>query len=222
MGGDVWWFGVNKPGGPDSDYLACFGGTSGATPQVAGLAALLIALNPDLSNGRVRHIIERTCRLDALIHGAVESHPERRIAPGHPPLLWSPRVGCGVIDAKAAFERSSEFESEPLPAVPPEPDPCALDAVIVLEGYLGRGPGSLWRVYGTPVLDRWIEVEETDIVGTEPIQREDGGDARLGARRSADPAHRHERPHGDAISLSAWRRAPGTRTDGNEGSSSRR
>ncbi len=37
-----------------------FGGTSSATPVVAGVAALMLSVNPDLTSGEVREIIEKT------------------------------------------------------------------------------------------------------------------------------------------------------------------
>lgn len=42
------------------DYTNGFGGTSGATPQVAGLAALIKGANPNLTNSQIRAIIEDT------------------------------------------------------------------------------------------------------------------------------------------------------------------
>ena len=44
----------------DSAYRNGFGGTSGATPKVAGVAALMLAANPDLSHAEVRRILNVT------------------------------------------------------------------------------------------------------------------------------------------------------------------
>jgi subtilisin family serine protease len=56
-------------------------GTSGACPQVAGLAALLLAVSPGLSPAQVADLIRKTCR----------------------PLGASATcVGAGLIDCEAA------------------------------------------------------------------------------------------------------------------------
>jgi subtilisin family serine protease len=62
-------------------------GTSGACPQVAGLAALLLSANPALSPAQVYNIIRSTCK-----------------PLGAPPLC----VGSGLIDCSAAVARAKK------------------------------------------------------------------------------------------------------------------
>ena len=61
---------VSAPGDPlhdltcgqagDSAYRNAFGGTSGATPKVAGVVALMLSVNPDLTHADVREILTGT------------------------------------------------------------------------------------------------------------------------------------------------------------------
>lgn len=50
---------------PNGDYTDDFGGTSSSCPGVAGIAALILSVNPDLNWIQVREIIRETCdRID--------------------------------------------------------------------------------------------------------------------------------------------------------------
>ena len=51
-------FGVN--GEENGDYSYSFGGTSAACAEVAGVAALMLSINPTLTQHRVREIIRET------------------------------------------------------------------------------------------------------------------------------------------------------------------
>ena len=59
-------------------------GTSFAAPEVAGIAALIWAARPELTNYQVADIIKQSARRDA--DG------------------WTPELGCGILDAGAALE----------------------------------------------------------------------------------------------------------------------
>ncbi len=45
---------------PEGNYTAYFGGTSAATPNAAGVAALVLSVNPDLTRGEVIDILQST------------------------------------------------------------------------------------------------------------------------------------------------------------------
>jgi phosphatidylserine/phosphatidylglycerophosphate/cardiolipin synthase-like enzyme/subtilisin family serine protease len=97
-----------------------FGGTSSATPLVAGIAALVISANPDLSAREVAGILQRTASKDLNLDpypktpaAAFDPDPTWDISPVAPFDSgdfeiddrfgkWSPWFGYGRVDARAA------------------------------------------------------------------------------------------------------------------------
>ena len=79
------------------DYFDRFNGTSSATPCVAGLAALILSLRPDLTNVDVRSIIESTC--DKI---SPDLYAYANVA-GKPSGTWNDEVGYGRINAERAL-----------------------------------------------------------------------------------------------------------------------
>jgi len=51
---------VESPDFADTDYTNTFGGTSSATPAVAGVVALMLQANPNLTTRDVQEILVRT------------------------------------------------------------------------------------------------------------------------------------------------------------------
>lgn len=83
---------------PDIDYTY-FGGTSAACPFVAGVAALVLSVNPQLSAYAVRSIINRTAQ--KINYG------------NHYPYntdLWNDELGYGLVDAYAAVLEAAKTE----------------------------------------------------------------------------------------------------------------
>ena len=98
-GGPMTWMGVNytSSGDASGDYFALMGGTSGATAQVTGLAALLAARQPALSNQEIRDVIERTCiKISPDVYAFADD-------PAHPNGTWHREVGYGLVNAPAAL-----------------------------------------------------------------------------------------------------------------------
>ena len=84
------------PSGYDAgDYTRTFGGTSSATPLVAGICALILSVNPGLTSREVKQILETTTRKI----GPDDAYDER----GH-----SIYFGFGCVNAEAAVKKAME------------------------------------------------------------------------------------------------------------------
>lgn len=79
----------------DQDYTIWFNGTSSACPHVAGIAALILSVNPDLSQRQVTDIIESTARKVGGYSYSVQS--------GRPNGTWNNEMGYGLVDAYQAL-----------------------------------------------------------------------------------------------------------------------
>lgn len=137
-------------GGARDDYFGSFNGTSSAAALVAGLAGLILNVNPALGGTQVRRLIERTCdKLSPSIYRYFEKESK-------PAGSWNSEVGYGCINAMRALRvarsaneaptlsgagerRESQSTCAPLPS--PEPDPfmafyesCVLDSATFRTG----------------------------------------------------------------------------------------
>lgn len=76
------------------DYILDFWGTSAACPHVAGVAALVLSANPNLSGKKVKEIIERSCtkvRQDIYDYDSIAPHG-----------TWDYQMGYGLVNAYQA------------------------------------------------------------------------------------------------------------------------
>lgn len=88
-------------GDKEGTYTACFGGTSSACPGVAGIIALMLEVNPDLTWEQVKAIIKNSCdRIDAEF-----GHYD---AGGH-----SPFYGYGRLNALKAVQNAKAASQQP-------------------------------------------------------------------------------------------------------------
>lgn len=113
--------GITTATGASGSVTERFGGTSSATPLVAGIAALTISANPDLTALDVISILKRTASKDLSFDGyprtpaaSYDPHPTWDVSPvapfaagdfannGDADGTWSPWFGHGRVDAQAA------------------------------------------------------------------------------------------------------------------------
>jgi subtilisin-like proprotein convertase family protein/subtilisin family serine protease len=113
--------GITTTTGDGTGVTPSFGGTSSATPLVAGVAALTISANPDLTTTEVISVLKRTAAKDLSMTGYprtpsanFDPTPTWDVSPvapfdrgnftntGAPEGTWSPWFGHGRVDAAAA------------------------------------------------------------------------------------------------------------------------
>ena len=90
VGADGYNVGQAADGDTDGLFTNSFGGTSSACPGVAGVAALVLSLNPDLKWHEVREIFRKSCDKIDQANGGYDQT-------GH-----SPKYGYGRLNAHAA------------------------------------------------------------------------------------------------------------------------
>ena len=89
-----------------NNQTASWDGTSMATPHVAGVCALVLAVNPCLTVQQVRDIIEQTAQ-------KVGSYSYTTTA-GRPNGTWNNEMGYGLVDAYAAVQMAQSMGSADL------------------------------------------------------------------------------------------------------------
>jgi hypothetical protein len=131
------------PVAADDDYTALFGGTSSACPLAAGICALMLSVNADLTRAQVKYILESTA--DKIGTGQPRtgvplstSIPPGKAAGYNQHTGHDPAFGFGRVNAERAVKVA---RGDALPQVvrPEAGDPALQDAIPVT---LKRQPGT--------------------------------------------------------------------------------
>jgi len=85
----------------NGSHMLNFGGTSAAAPHIAGVAALMLSVNPNLTQKQVKNIIESTARK---LPGYTYDYNN----PARPNGGWNIQVGYGLVNAFEAVKKSME------------------------------------------------------------------------------------------------------------------
>jgi serine protease len=88
--------GYNTAAGVAGDYATNFNGTSSACPHAAGIAALILSVNPCLTTDEVEDIMQITCRKVGGYSYTVNGL--------YPNGTWNNEMGYGLLDADAAVK----------------------------------------------------------------------------------------------------------------------
>lgn len=89
----------------NNEYTMTFGGTSAACPHVAGVAALMLSVNPDLTRLQLTDIIKRTAQKVGNYNYLIQNND--------PQMTWCPETGYGLVDAHKAVVESMLYGTSP-------------------------------------------------------------------------------------------------------------
>lgn len=96
---------TSRPRPMSSRFTISFNGTSAATPQVSGVAALILSLQPTMSEGQVRTKIDGSADPwgDSFLYGAGKLNAYRAVSGITPPALAVSISGPAFIDLPGTY-----------------------------------------------------------------------------------------------------------------------
>ena len=99
--------GYNTASGTAGNYDCCFGGTSAACPQVAGIVSLILSANSNLKGQHVRDIIESTAqKINQYSPSNLSGYVYTNNPTVRPNGTWNNEIGYGLVDAYAAVQKA--------------------------------------------------------------------------------------------------------------------
>lgn len=99
----------NTPDWEENLYTRNFGGTSGAAPIVAGIAGLMLSVNPELTASQVRQILAATADKDLDFTLDLTTDPNLQGIAGDFANGYSQYFGHGKVNAAKAVQRARLF-----------------------------------------------------------------------------------------------------------------
>lgn len=128
-----------------ASYNNTFNGTSSSCPFVAGVAALVLSVNPGFTQVQARQIIERSAR-------KVGNYTYSRV-PGQPNGSWTPNLGYGMVSAANAVQAAQNFDfacKVSISATGPT-QVCSGNTVGLLVADIGASSSYFWLRNGVPI-----------------------------------------------------------------------
>ncbi|MDA8592129.1 S8 family serine peptidase, partial [Flavobacteriaceae bacterium] len=91
------------------DYVSNFNGTSSACPNAAGVIALILSINPELTGTLAREVLEKT--VDKIEGYSYNNNPNQ------PSGTWNNQVGYGRVNAFSAVQLAQNYNGAYLESV---------------------------------------------------------------------------------------------------------
>jgi subtilisin family serine protease len=137
------------------NYTATFNGTSSACPNAAGVMALILSVNPNLTMASARQIIETTC-------DKVGGYTYSTNVSGQPNGTWSNDLGYGRVNAFAALQLANPIvctSPPPVGVAAATPNSiCSTTNVSLSLSGVSVGSGQTYQWQSSPNNSTWSNI----------------------------------------------------------------